>query len=1036
MLPYVWRELVRNPRRTMASLVGVALGVGLFSGVLFFVDASGAGMTKRAIAPLALDMQAVLDAPLGRGLRLEERVDGASALRPGDRATFTLTVVNEGATAVHEVVIGDEPPPPLSYVDGTTTLNGRPLPDIGGRSPLAQGLARSGLNLGTLDPGGRATLTYAARANRVVRDVGALGVQGRISSREDVVPAQANAPPPPSLEQLGASITGISGVAAADRLSFVDLPPGSLRAGRSTIDEPVRVFAFDRRYQTRHRSIRVAAGSFAPDAALLSVEAARSLDAAPGETVTLFLPDDRTVALPVSGVTDLARATPLFASRKTRKLDDFLYVPHSVVVSPATFRDRVVPAFRAARATPGTAVRALPVSEVDVLIDRSRLRSDPGRALAQTKAVAEAIERVAPDHQYLIDNISNSLQVARDDARVGKRMFVFLGLPGVVLAAFLAAYAGSILAGAQQRERATLRVRGAHRGHLKRMLLYRTLAFAGAGAVLGVALGFATVMGVLGRDALFDASNGDLAVSAIVGVGLGMLTTALALYVPGRRSLRREISEEQRELGVNPTPAWRRWRLDVALLGAAAVAEVVALGSGAFDAPPSRVSAGEAAALPSRLLIAPVVAWVGGALLAVRGITAIAARVPLPPPPRFGPAVRGILARSLRRRSWALATGIAGVGLVVAFGMNLAVFAATYDRAKAIDARFVVGSDLRVTPSVVAERPQPSSFASALEVPGVEAATPVVFDLENSVLIGPHDQDRKDLAAIDAASFAAVAPLADAFFLDTSAAEAMAALATEPAALLVDAQSADDLSIETGDRVEVLLARGTRNQTLQRFRVVGRFEHVPGFPQGTNVLVDLGRYQAATRVRRADFFLVRTTERGEAGLTHAVAALRAGPGERTPLDIDSTATAQDKDRSTLTALNVHGLVDVNSLYTLSMSAAVIAIFVFGLLLQRRREYVTLLAQGMRVRRLRMLVLGEAALVTIGGLAVGAVVGTLMAHLFVHVLRPLFILDPAVAYPAGGIAVLVALPAAAALTSALIATAALRRLRPAELLRET
>jgi putative ABC transport system permease protein len=189
-------------------------------------------------------------------------------------------------------------------------------------------------------------------------------------------------------------------------------------------------------------------------------------------------------------------------------------------------------------------------------------------------------------------------------------------------------------------------------------------------------------------------------------------------------------------------------------------------------------------------------------------------------------------------------------------------------------------------------------------------------------------------------------------------------------------------------------------------------------------------------VRRADFFLVRTTERGEAGLTHAVAALRAGPGERTPLDIDSTATAQDKDRSTLTALNVHGLVDVNSLYTLSMSAAVIAIFVFGLLLQRRREYVTLLAQGMRVRRLRMLVLGEAALVTIGGLAVGAVVGTLMAHLFVHVLRPLFILDPAVAYPAGGIAVLVALPAAAALTSALIATAALRRLRPAELLRET
>ena len=44
---YVWRELLRNPRRTLASLAGVVLGVGLFSGVLFFVDGSGASMTQR-----------------------------------------------------------------------------------------------------------------------------------------------------------------------------------------------------------------------------------------------------------------------------------------------------------------------------------------------------------------------------------------------------------------------------------------------------------------------------------------------------------------------------------------------------------------------------------------------------------------------------------------------------------------------------------------------------------------------------------------------------------------------------------------------------------------------------------------------------------------------------------------------------------------------------------------------------------------------------------------------------------------------------
>src|SRR6266576_2954772 len=124
MLRYAWRELVRNPRRTLASLVGVVLGVGLFTGVLFFIDGSGAAMTQRALAPLTLDMQRVLTNPLGGGLRLEERVGGPSALHPGQRATMTLTVRNDGAAPAHQVVVNDEPPVPLTYVRGTTTLKG------------------------------------------------------------------------------------------------------------------------------------------------------------------------------------------------------------------------------------------------------------------------------------------------------------------------------------------------------------------------------------------------------------------------------------------------------------------------------------------------------------------------------------------------------------------------------------------------------------------------------------------------------------------------------------------------------------------------------------------------------------------------------------------------------------------------------------------------------------------------------------------------------------------------------------------------
>jgi putative ABC transport system permease protein len=1034
---YVWRDLVRNPRRTLASLVGVVLGVGLFSGVLFFVDGSGASMTKRALAPLALDVQRVLTTPLNPGLRLEQRVTGPRELRAGERAKVTLTVVNEGAEPANEVVVNDEPPAPLVYVNGTMKLDGKALRDVDEQSPLAQGLARTGLNIGTVPAGARVELSYVVRAGRTVRSLQALRVRGTISSREEVVPARANAPRPLTLEALEARIARIPGVASADRLSLVDLPPASLHGAGTTVAEPVRVFAFDRRYQERYPSIRIVAGSFRPGSALLSAEASRALSVQPGGAVQLSLPGRRErLSLPVSGVSDLSRAKPLFYSRNSRKLEDFLYLPHSIIVTPETFERAVLPAFRSASATRGRIVKNLPLREVDVLVDRTRLDREPASALAQTKAVTRSIRRIAPGQDYLIDNISNTLEVARDDAAVGRRMFVFLGLPGVLLAAFFAAYAGGILAGSQRREQANLRLRGAHRGHLLRMLVHRTLALAGAGAVLGTGLGLLSVAVILGRDTLFTAATGDLVVSALVGIVVGMLTTALALAIPGGLSLRREISEERRELAVARVPAWQRWRLDFALLAVAAVAETIALATGAFDAPAGSVFAGQAVSLPSHLLLAPVVAWIGGSLLAVRVFLMLAPRVRVPAPPRFGRVIRGILSRGVRRRSWALATGIVGVTLVIAFGIGLAMFGATYDAGKANDSEFVIGADLRVTPSVLSTRPHPSSYASKLRVPGVAAVTPVVFKLENSVLVGPYDQARTDLAAIDPRTFARVAPLADVFFADGSAADAMAALEENPRALLVQSEAAGDLSIETGDRVRVLLARGTKRQTLATFRVAGFFERLPGFPQGTHLVANLRTYQRATGLTQADFFLARADDAGRAGLARAVAALRAGPGRQDPLVIDTTESALDKDQSSLTALNLRGLMDLDSLYTLSMCAAGIGIFVFGLMLQRRREYVTLRALGLHTAELQALVLGEAALVALSGLVAGILVGSGMAFLLVHILRPLFILDPSVTFPVAGSTTLAGLALAAALVSAIAATATLRRLNPTEILRET
>ena len=223
------------------------------------------------------------------------------------------------------------------------------------------------------------------------------------------MPTQANAPAQLTLEQLQARIARIPGVAAADGLSFVDLPPGSLRAGG--VDRQATRCGSSASIGATRSTIRRSEsppGRSGAGSALLSAEASRALSATPGATVELEpagrAPSRsrcRSAASPIS-----SQAKPLFSSRNSTKLEDFLYVPDAVVVSPATFKSAIVPAFQAASAARGTTLKSLPVQEVDVLVDRSRLHSDPARALAQTEA-DRAVDRPdrarpgLPDRQHL-----------------------------------------------------------------------------------------------------------------------------------------------------------------------------------------------------------------------------------------------------------------------------------------------------------------------------------------------------------------------------------------------------------------------------------------------------------------------------------------------------------------------------------------------------------------------------------------------------------------------------------------------------------
>jgi ABC-type antimicrobial peptide transport system permease subunit len=203
-----------------------------------------------------------------------------------------------------------------------------------------------------------------------------------------------------------------------------------------------------------------------------------------------------------------------------------------------------------------------------------------------------------------------------------------------------------------------------------------------------------------------------------------------------------------------------------------------------------------------------------------------------------------------------------------------------------------------------------------------------------------------------------------------------------------------------------------------------------------DVVANLARYQQITGSTQADFFLVRTKDSSFQTVTSVAGAIRGGPGKTDPLFVSTTADALDKDQSTLAALNLDGLGSLDSIYTALMGASAIAIFVFGLMLERRKEYVTLRALGIRLRQLQGLVIVESGLISVAGLAIGMLVGFGMAYLYVQVLRPVFTLPPEqLSLPPEALGVLAGLVLFSMATSAILASGRLRQLKPMELLRE-
>ena len=1029
-LEFVLADLIRNPRRTLSTAIGVLLGTGLFCAVLFFVDGLSASMTQRAVAPLPIDMQRILTEPVAGDLRLDLTVAPAGPVLAGSVVTVQMVLHNRGDVPANEVTVRSAPQEGFSFVPGSAVIDGRGVAAT--ENPFSKGLMQSGMNLGVLAAGQTVRLTYQVKVDRQ-GDAGPDRFTATFATRESLFPVTANADERTDLHALAAQITAVGHVAFATPLMFADFPPGTLGTS-SAAKGPLRVFGFDPDYLAHDATIKIVAGAQRPGEAMISVEAATALGLALGDIVTVGLPDGSSFALPISAVLDLTLARSLFTSRRGADFESFLYVPNAVVIDTATFTNVILPAYARAATARGERVKSPPVREIDIRISRDLLDAEPALALTQTKAIAAAITAIAGGQDFLLDNISNTLAVAREDASVAKRMFAVLGLPGAMLAAMLSAYAGIVLGAAQRRERATLRIRGASRGNLLLMLALRVTAITAAGALIGVGIGYASTSFVLGQDTLSRAAAGRLLLSGGLGAVVGLLATGSALYLTGRRSIDAEINQDRAQLWAG-SPMWRRYGLDIVALIGVGITTVIVLAQSGFEGTPGSVYIGQAVRLPLWLLVLPIGVWVAGCLFGGRLFALVLDHMPTGSAALLDRPFALLFLRSIKRRSWALADVAIILGLIVSLGTSLAVFTSSYNAAKLADARYTLGADIKISPSPTHPADIGAADASAVLDRSAAQIVSVIYGVQNTILRSDRTTEVTNLAAIDPTTFGTVVPLADADFSTGSASLALGLLQDRPDTILLSRDIAKFIKVDIGTKIHVLLGRNTPEQVEVPTEVVGLFDRLPGFPEGADALMNIHTYLAKVPSAKTAFLLVSLKDRSDQGVQELVDRLKTHAATTGTLQIQSRLNTLAKDQSSLAAMNINGLLKIDSGYVLAMGAVTMAIFVFGLMLQRRREYVTLKALGMQSGAIRALIAAEAGSAVLAGCLIGLPVGLAMAWYFINVLRPLFILAPPFQVSPGEVGWLIGSVVVAAALASYVASAIVDGLKATELLRD-
>jgi putative ABC transport system permease protein len=364
------------------------------------------------------------------------------------------------------------------------------------------------------------------------------------------------ADPAPVIEAIGkaARYEGLQSAGYADTEGFSATTGGTTQA-----TGPGKVLGLEADYRRIFPGqTELTLGSW--DGVLAASQTAANLHIAPGDTVTIQRVGKGPVDVKIAGVVSLPNADSMFHAIGVSKNLAPQAPPDNVLLMPMQQWQAIFSPQSSAR--PDT-VR----TEIHVRFDRGILPPDPSAAFIQAQRAANNFEARVAGSAALTDNLAARLDAVRADALYARVLFLFLGIPGVVLALLVTLAIASSGSERRRREQALLRLRGASRPQVLRLAAIEATAIGGLGVTIGLVLAAMITLGWWRLEDLRLAVPWLIPVGAI-GLGFGIAASLVPAWVDATAT---SIYAARAEVDRQASPLWQRLYADIAILAVGAI---------------------------------------------------------------------------------------------------------------------------------------------------------------------------------------------------------------------------------------------------------------------------------------------------------------------------------------------------------------------------------------------------------------------------------------------------------------------------------